>query len=326
MKRSFSILVLVLSLVMLTGLLTACGSSSTANNGAAKTTTAVNKTIKIGTLQTDDILPLWVAQKEGILKKAGLNVQIITFQSSQEQVAAMTAGDIDGMMSDMVVALQLSAAGTKMRAVTVMLQGAPVGIIARKGSRITSIEQLAGVKTGCSSNTVVEYVYDKALTDAGVPANKIKTEEIKKLPVRFQMLTSNKIDAAVLPWTFFTLAQASGATPLLSRQQSSAYTSTVLEFSDTYLQSSGASKDMKTLLSCWNQGVDKINANPDSYRSLLATNAKLPDPLNTTYKVSTYPKTALPDQKQFEDVVKWMVGKGYLKSAIQYNDSVYTAK
>jgi len=325
MKRNFSILALVLSLVLATGLLTACGTSSTANNGASKPATAAGKTITIGTLQTDDILPLWVAQEEGILKQAGLDVKIITFQSAQEQIAAMTAGDIDGMMTDMVVPLQLTASGTKMRAVTVM-QGAPAGIIASKGSKITDLKQLAGVKTGCSSPTILEYIYDKALTDAGVPANEIKTEEIKKLPVRFQMLTSNKIDAAVLPWTFFTLAKASGATPLLSEQQASSYTSTVLEFSDTYLQSAGASKDMKTLLSCWNKGVDKINANPDSYRSLLATNAKLPTPLKTAYKVRTYPKTALPDQKQFEDVVTWMVDKGYLKSALQYNDLVYTGK
>lgn len=313
-------------MIILLAALVGCGKSADTKTtaGTAQSTTQT-KTIKIGTLQTDDILPLWVAQSEGLAKKAGINLDIITFQSAQEQIAAMAAGEIDGMMTDMVVPMQLTAGGTGVKAITVM-QGAPAGIVAAKNSGIKDVKNLAGVKTGASSATVIEYIFDKALKDAGVAEKDMKVEEIKKLPVRFEMLNSGKIKAAGLPWTFYTLAVAQGARPVVDQKMASQYTSTVLEMSDKFLEGSDASASVKALLSAWDAGVDKINANPNSYRSLLATKANLPAPLKKAYEVRTYPKAALPQQSQVEDVAAWMVGKGYLKKAISYSDFVYSQK
>ena len=322
-KKVIALAILVIvSLAALAG----CGKAADNKTGAdAKKSSAQTQTIKIGTLQTDDILPLWVAQSEGVAKKSGINLDIITFQSAQEQIAAMTAGEIDGMMTDMVVPMQLTAGGTPVKAITVM-QGAPAGIVAAKKSGIKEIKGLAGVKTGASSATVIEYILDKALSDAGVAEKEIKVEEIKKLPVRFEMLNSGKIKAAGLPWTFYTLAVAQGATPLVDQEMASQYTSTVLEMSDKFLSNAQAAAQVKALLSAWDQGVDKINANPNSYQELLASKANLPAPLKKAYQVRTYPKSALPEQSQVEDVANWMVQKGYLKKSIAYKDFVYSQK
>lgn len=326
MNRKNSMRVLVAMVALSAFLLIAgCGSkaTTTSNTSSNNTPTSTEKTIKIGTLQTDDILPLWVAQSEGIAQKAGVNLDIITFQSAQEQIAAMTAGEIDGMMTDMVVPMQLTAGGTGVKAITVM-QGAPAGVVASKASGIKDVKGLANVKTGISSPTVIEYIYDKALTEAGVPESQIKSEEIKKLPVRFEMLNSGKIKAAGLPWTFYTMAVAQGATPVVDEAMASRYTSTVLEMSDTFLQEDGAAATVKTLLDVWNQGVAEVNANPDSYRELLAEKANLPEPLKKTYKVRTYPEAGLPEQAQVDDVAQWMVAKGYLNKAISYSEFVYS--
>lgn len=305
--------------------LSGCSKPATSESTSTSQTDSKKQTIKIGTLQTDDILPLWVAQAEGIAKAQGINLDIITFQSAQEQIAAMTAGEIDGMMTDMIVPMQLTAGGTPMKAITVM-QGAPAGIVAAKGANITQPAQLAGVKTGASSATVIEYIYSRALKDAGVADNQIQIEEIKKLPVRFEMLSAGKIKAAGLPWTFYTLAVAQGATPVVDQAAASKYTSTVLEMSQKFLDANASKGTVDKLLSIWNKGVEKINANPESYRDLLATKANLPEPLKKTYQVRTYPKAALPEQAQVEDASAWMVAKGYLKQPTTYNDFVYSQK
>ena len=324
-KNSMRVLVALAALSALL-LIAGCGSkTATSNTSSNDSSASSEKTVKIGTLQTDDILPLWVAQSEGITQKAGVNLDIITFQSAQEQIAAMTAGEIDGMMTDMVVPMQLTAGGTGVKAITVM-QGAPAGVVASKASGIKDVKGLANVKTGISSPTVIEYIYDKALTDAGVPQSEIKSEEIKKLPVRFEMLNSGKINAAGLPWTFYTMAVAQGATSVVDEAMASRYTSTVLEMSDKFLQEDDAAATVKTLLDVWDEGVAKVNANPDSYRELLAEKANLPEPLKKTYKVRTYPKASLPEQAQVDDVAQWMVSKGYLKKAISYNEFVYSGK
>jgi NitT/TauT family transport system substrate-binding protein len=275
------------------------------------------QTIKIGTLQTDDILPLWAAVAEGIDDKHNLDLQIITFASAAEQIAAVTAGEVDAIMTDMVVPVQLSAAGTPMRSAFV-LQTAPAGIVVRPGSTITSLSQLNGVPVGGSSPTAMEYIFETALANAGVPPEGIVSEEIKKLPVRLEMLLSGNIEAAVLPWTLHALAVERGAISLLGVEEAAPITSTVLAFTQDFVDSDTDNRAIKAVIATWDEAVARINVNPESYRVLLAEKAMLPEPLDTTYPVRQYPLAAVPSQEQFEAVVAWMVSKEYIAEPIPY--------
>jgi ABC-type nitrate/sulfonate/bicarbonate transport system substrate-binding protein len=68
--------------------------------------------VVIGTLPTEDMLPLWVAEEEGLFAEYGLDsVEIVTFQAAQERDAAFVAGEIDAFMGDIIAAAQLEAAG-----------------------------------------------------------------------------------------------------------------------------------------------------------------------------------------------------------------------
>ena len=275
--------------------------------------------LRVGTLQTDDLLPLWVAQQQGLLDDAGLDVDIQVFQSAQEQIAAVTAGQIDAIMTDQVVGIQLAAAGTSMKFVTVM-QAAPAGVVASADTGITTPADLAGVETGCASPTILEYIYDRALSEAGVPDDQIKTTEIKKLPVRLQMLTSGQIKAAVLPWTLFQLALDQGAVSVVGLDQAGPYTSTVLAYRADWLALDGASDAVTALLGQWDKAVGIINADPNAQRALLADKASLPAPLDTTYPVRTYPLSGPPPTQQVQDVIDWMSAKGYLTTPLSVSD------
>lgn len=317
---------IVLALIVVAAVLVSGGcSKSTGGATSSGGKDAATALIRVGTLQTDDLLPLWAAQDQGYFEGTNLKVEITTFQSAQEQVAAMTAGRIDAMMTDLVVPVQLTAAGTPVKAVTIC-QTAPAGIIAGKNSGITELGQLAGVATGCSSPTAMEYIYDTALARAGVPAAQIKTTEIKKLPVRLQMLGEDKLKAAVLPWTLFALAQQQGATPLLDQDQAADLTSTVLVFSQKYLDSQDADQHIASLLSQYNKAVDAINANPSNFRALLVEKAKLPEAIAQTYQVRQYPAVTLPDQKQVEDVITWMQKKAYIKEGQKSSTLIHEVK
>ena len=277
--------------------------------------------VRVGTMATDDLLPLWVAEHEGYLTDAGLDVEIINFQSRLESRAAMTAGEIDAMMTDMIVAAQMTEAEGA-RAVTVM-QTTPAGIIASPDSGITSLPELAGVPVGNNVASILEFILDKALTDAGVDSDDIVIETIEKLPVRLEMLMNNQLSAAVLPWTLFQLAEMQGATALLDEETARDYTSTVLVFSEGFLADAAAPATVDALLAEWDRAVAAINADSDAYRELLIEKANLPEPLRETYVIRQYPKTGSPSQEQFDAVHTWMIEKGYLEGPIPYNEFVY---
>jgi NitT/TauT family transport system substrate-binding protein len=312
-------------------LLAGCAAEPTTNSSSSPASSAASSeapamiTVKIGNLQTDDILPLWVADKEGLDEANGLDLQITNFPSAAEQQTAIVGGAVDGLMTDMVVPVQLSANGTVMKAVT-KLQGAPAGIVAAGDSGITEVSQLAGVEAGLSSPTVMEYIYDKALADAGVPEDQILAKEVKAIPARLELLNSGQLKAAMLPWTMYALAVDGGAIPVLDEPAASHYTTTVLSMSQTFLDTPDANEAVTRLLKTWDDAVAKVNADPEGYRTLLAETANLPEQLQDSYKMREYPTSGMPDETQWTDVVDWMVSKGYIEEKIPYADLVYTVQ
>jgi NitT/TauT family transport system substrate-binding protein len=311
--------------VLLALSLAACSAPATPA-GPAGTTSA---TIRIGTLPTEDSLPLWVAERDGLFTKAGLNVTITLFQSAQERDAALTAGAIDGEMGDLIAASLLRDGGVPVKVVTVML-GATAkegrfGIAVEPSSTVTSLKGLAGVPIGTSTATIQEYILDKLMEAGGVAEADVKVEPTPKVPVRFELLMSNKLAAAALPEPFLSLAALQGAKVLADDTTGANISQTVLLFAQKYLDDAAGAAAVKKLLGAWDEAVGTINAAPNSLRALLVDKARLPAPLADTYAVNTYPTAQLPTQDEVSSILTWMKSKSLLKGDITYADLTWTA-
>ena len=68
--------------------------------------------IRIGTMPTEDILPMWVAEQEGLFDEAGVKAEIVVFDSAQSLSAALTAGEVDIAMTDPMRAVKLCESDT----------------------------------------------------------------------------------------------------------------------------------------------------------------------------------------------------------------------
>jgi NitT/TauT family transport system substrate-binding protein len=293
-------------------------------SAATDTSTTAPAKVRIGTLTTEDALPLWVAERDGLFKKAGLDVAITVFQSAQERDAALTAGAIDGFMGDMIAAAALRAGGVPVKVTTIMLGATSkegrFGIVAAPGSKITTLEQLVGVPVGTSSGTIQEYVLDGLMGQAGIPLDQVKKEEVKKVPVRFELLMSGKLQAAALPEPFLSLAVKQGAVLIADDTEGVNLTQTVLVFSEKYLGETAGAAAVEKLLGVWDEAVAIVNKDPGAFRALLVEKARIPKPLESTYAVNTYPKHQLPTQEQVSDVLDWMQGAGLLTKDVTYAD------
>ncbi len=83
-----------------------------------------------------------------------------------------------------IVSLELQETGDKMR----------FAIIAGSQSNISAVSDLEGREIAISNNTVIEYITDTLRGDV-----QLQKLEVKKVPIRMQMLLDNEIDAATLP-------------------------------------------------------------------------------------------------------------------------------
>ncbi|MHB1017403.1 MAG: ABC transporter substrate-binding protein [Coriobacteriia bacterium] len=302
--------------------------SPSATDAGSPEPAAAPSPLVIGTLATQDALPLWVAEERGYFADSGLtDVEIVTFQSAQECQAAFTAGSVDALMTDIIVAAKLQASGTPVVIPTVMLGASTAegrfAIVAAPGSGITKLEELAGVPVGTAAGTITEYILDKLMAEAGVDAADVAKEEVPKMPVRFQLLMSGQLKAASLPEPFVTLAGLQGATVVAGGDDTAAaenISQSVLVVNREYISSPEGAASLDALLAAWDLAVGDLNSTPDDFRSTLVGKANLPAPLADTYNVSSYPTAQQPSAEQVQAVLDWMAERGYLTAEVTPDD------
>lgn len=343
-RRAFLGTVGAAGLALLAGCSNATGSSSassgsaaadnpasqaaSAPSSAATSTSMTGRTLTVGTLATEDILPLWVAQTEGLLQKHDLDVQIVPFQSATELISGVSSGEVDLAMTDIMVTASMVASGVdvQMQWVTLGVDASQgrFGIMAGPDSNIQKIEDLAGVPIGVGSNTILEYVMDKLLEGAGVPDDQIIVEELQKLPVRYQAMASGEVAAAALPGTLLALGEANGCKLIADDTQGQNLSQSVMIVQGELLSDEQAVRQIEALEDVWDEAAGFVNANPESYRAVLVSNANLPEEIAETYPISTYPTVQLPTAAMVEPVLEWMQKKGYLSKPLAYDEKTGT--
>lgn len=297
-------------------------SASNTDGAAAGTTGASTTSIVIGTLATEDILPMWVAEAEGLFEEEGLSTSVQVFQSATELIAGVSAGEVDFAMTDPMVTASLYASGSDVQITWVTL-----GLTADQGrfgimtadSSIKSLQDLRGKSIGVGSNTILEYVMDKLIEDAGIEAGAIGKEELQKLPVRYESMASGQVTAAALPASLLALGEANGFVCIADDTQGENISQSVMIAQSEVIAGEEGSALNEALARVWDKAVNLINENPENYRSLLVEKASLPEAVAQTYKICTYPTAQLPEQEMIDPILDWMLEKGYLESAISYD-------
>ena len=282
--------------------------------------------VTIGTLATEDFLPVWVAEAEGLFDTNVVDVHIQTFMSATELQAGIKSGQVDLAMTDPMVTAGIFVSGTNVR-----IQWITLGATAAQGrfgimvnadnyaAGYTSLKKLAGVEIGVGSNTILEYVMDKLMAAAGVPANRVKKTELQKLPIRYQNMVDGVITAAALPASLLALGEANGCVCIGDDTAGENISQSVMIARADFLEADADGSVMQALRESWNAAVGRINAAPANYRALLVEKASLNEALAETYPVSTYPTCQLPTSAMIDPVIAWMQEKGYLEYPITYN-------
>ena len=280
-------------------------------------------TLRIGTLPILDLLPLFVAEKQGYFKEQGITVTFVPAQSAAERDQLMQAGQIDGMNNDMVSTVLYNKDSVKIKVVRTAIQPtkdwAEYSIFAAKDSGIKSAADLKGVEIGISQATTIEYVTIRLLTDAGLKPADIKTTNVIKIADRMQLLGSGQLKAATLPEPLASLAEQQGALRLIPDTQNPKYSNSVISFTAQVLKDKP--NTVRRFLAAYEKAVADINADPSKWAGVLNDNKIIP-PALTRYKLPAYPKSSVPSEAQFADAVKWMQGAKLISADVPYTNLV----
>ncbi len=279
--------------------------------------------IKVGLMPDEATLPYYVAAQDGIFSSYGLNVEIVPFQSAMERDSALTAGEIVAAENDPVGVILLRNAGYDIRIVSLELQETPdkmrFAILASPRSSITSVSDLNGKKIGISSNTIIEYI-----TDALIGATPVEKVEVKKVPLRMQMLLSGEIDAATLPEPLASYALFSGAKLVISDSmlENRTISQTVIVFRGDFVDANPEA--VHKFLEAYGDAVRRINADPEKYRALLVEKTHMPAQIAPGYKMATYMQPQPYPEADFDSVIQWMRSKNMVQNPVSYEDTVWS--
>lgn len=292
-------------------------------SAGASPASAGNDVLRFGVLPVVDTLPLLVGESEGLFAAEGIDLQMVSFQSALERDAALQAKTLDGYFGDLLNTIMLIQAGYPLKIITTAYRTHPehrmFGIAVAPGSGVHSIRDLRHQPVAISKSTVIEYLLDRMTEREGLPVGSVAKQEIKKIPIRLQMLLADEVPAALLPEPLLTLSESKGAR-VIGDDRTLDTTETILA-----LEMTGRTHGLVTrFLEAYGKAVARINARPDAYQELLIEKTRFPMPVKDRYRIPVFPTVGIPSEADVSAVQDWLVTNGMMTDRLRYGEIVYT--
>ena len=280
--------------------------------------------LKVALLPILDTFPFYVAEAQGYFDRYGVTVGAVPVGSGLERDQLMQSGAIDGMLNEMASTANFNRERIQVKVISSARKAYPhyplFRVLAAPGSNLTAPADLKGIPIGVSKNTIIEYVTDRLMAAGGLTPDQISKKSVPVIPERYQLLLQRQLEAATLPDPLAKSALEAGAIAVIDDSAHPQYSVSVLSFHLDAIETKAEA--VRRFLKAWNHAVTDINANPESFRSLLLQKIRVPKNIQQTYRIPPFPLREVPSAEQWADVMNWMVSKGILAAPIPYKDSV----
>lgn len=276
------------------------------------------KTINIGVMPDVESIPFIIAEKNGYFEKENVQVKIEHFKSAKDRDSALQSGQLDGVITDLLAVVFANEGGFELKVIA--KNDGDIKLLAGANSGINSIDALEGKTVGLSTNTIMEYSFDKMLETSSLSPEDVKKVAIPQLPTRLEMLQAGKIDVAILPEPLAGLAVKEGAKVLLSTDELGNKAGAIA-FTEKSLQENN--EDIKAIFRAYNEAVEYLQSEPlDDYIDFLIDKQGFPAAVKDTLVLPPYSKATPPDVKVVNDLVEWAAAKEFIKANYEYEDLV----
>ena len=304
----------VTTVVMLTG----CGQSKM---------DAQSDELRIGVLSTADSAVLYAAQSDNLFEKYGVKVELVGFGSASDQSKAVEAGEVDGMMTDLIVqGLINKSEDCHLKSVLTALGDKPENgkfvIASAPRNEHNTIDKISGAKIAISEGTSMEFLLDSYCEVLGIDLNSIEKVNVPNISLRMEMLLEGTdIDCAILPEPLGDYSVMKGTQVVIDDTKLDVnLSSTVIAIENSYIEKN--QKNVENFINAYAEAAKRMNEDKDAYRQIVLDVANVPEEMHDSYVIPDYSERKVPEKELFDRVQKWMVSKELINEPYDYDDMV----
>lgn len=301
--------------LMIIASLTACSAPSQGGEtGGGKPA----QTLNFGAIGSVEVIPIIIAEEKGYFEKEGLDVNFQSFKSAKDRDAAFQSGNLDGIICDLIAVTLYQNADLDVK-ITGFTDGNFM-LVANPESGIKSIGEMNGKSVAISEKTCIEYTLDTILEKNNLDPKDVEKAVVPAIPTRLEMLRTKKVDAALLPEPFSTLAIREGGILLGSANDLGIYTS-VTAFKQEAIDSK--SDEIKAFFKAFNQAVDYVNSTTISeYEDLIIKVVGYPPDMKGKIELPRFRKNVMPEEADIKAVIDWAKKNNLLTKELEPKDLV----
>ena len=306
MKKWSRLLIVMLSLGLL---ISGCGSKQ----APVETIQEANTPIKFATLPAESAIPIIIAKEKGFFEQEGVNIELVPFNSPNDRNVAVQAGQIHGMIADVMTSLTFHEAGFGMKITSDINED--FKLLTSPNSNIDTFEKLNDKDVSIIPNLVLEYIMDRMAEKNGI---NYKIVAIPSIPARFEALMADKVSAVIFTEPQASLLASRGAKVLAGSKEYGLKAGTLV-FSEKVI--SEQPKSLKGFYRAYNNAVDYINETDASEYGQILTNYGFPDAVIGYLSGDvTYEKAQEITKESFKDVLEWTKAKGSISKDYELKD------
>jgi len=280
-------------------------------------------------------LPVFVAEKKGLFKKHGLDVQLQKYETAQPMMDALVSGGIDvgGYCALPITFSAMVRSKTPLLFLTAMMEDENHLIsmlIVKKNSGISTIKQLKGKRIGILPTRAYEVWLQLILEKNGVSPNDVIIQQIAP-NLQASALASGSVAALFTNDPAATASLVKGFGELLVEEALvPKYTYSPFYFGSFNVTKKFADTNpdmLKKIASALDEAIEFINNNPTEAKSFMAEfiNKEL-EPLSTKYPDAYYKKSGEVTNDELNKYLKYYLDSKIIPETIDLTNSQYNIK
>ena len=280
-------------------------------------------TLRIAVMPVMDCLPIYYAQRTGLMKEMNLNAHIDTYMAQMDIDTTLQKGHADVGYSDLIRAIRLMPTVNNLHAF--MAGQERLTLISQKGKRVKKENQLKERMIAMCRLSVTDYWCDAFIDSLRMSNEDAYRPQVNDVQLRTDMLRSNLIDAGIYPDPYATWMLRLGHLKIeQTRDQDPQMTAWILR-SDSTL-SEKEEKQIRLFVKVYNQAIENINHDllSDSTKAILKDTYKVPAEIADSLILPKYHHATAPKQEDMRRAADWLKTRNRLPRGINTDDLITT--